>query len=101
MTALLEAPAKQFILPNEEDFIFDNTLLSPEEEQFMAHMIQKLKAEDKSISSVKMPVKMPVKTEEEERLSQAFIEQSRVLRQRRHAHFAAQKASKAIFTEGV
>ena len=97
MTALLEAPAKQFILPNEEDFIFDNTLLSPEEEQFMAHMIQKLKAEDKSISSVKMPVK----TEEEERLSQAFIEQSRVLRQRRHAHFAAQKASKAIFTEGA
>ena len=97
MAALLEAPAKQFILPNEEDFIFDNTLLSPEEEQFMAHMIQKLKVEDKSISFVKMLVK----TEEEERLSQAFIEQSRVLRQRRHAHFAAQKASKAVFTEGV
>ena len=96
MTALLEAPVKQFILPNEEDFIFDNTLLSPEEEQVMAQMIQKLKAENKSISSVKMPVK----TKEEERLSQAFIEQSSVLRQRRHAHFAAQKAQKVGYTEG-
>ncbi len=93
MTALLEAPVKQFILPNEEDFLFDNTLLSPEEEQLIAQMIQKLKAEDKRIP----PVKMPVKTEEEERLSQAFVEKSYRLRQRRHAHFAAQNA---VFTEG-
>jgi hypothetical protein len=94
MTTLLEAPVKQFILPNEEDFIFDNTLLSPEEEQLMAQMIQKLKAEDKSLSLVKLPVK----TEEEERLSQAFIEKSHRLRQRRYAHFAAQNA---VYTEGV
>ena len=60
----------------------------------MAQMIQKLKAEDKSIFSVKMPAK----TEEEERLSQAFIEKSRYFRQRRHTHFAAQNA---IYTEGV
>lgn len=94
MTTLLEAPVKQFILPNEEDFLFDNTPLSPEEEHLMAQMIQKLKAESRNESSVTMTIK----TEEEERLSQAFIEKSRILRQRRHAHFAAQKA---VFTEGV
>ena len=92
MTTLLEAPVKQFILPNEEDFLFDNTPLSPEEEQLMAQMIQKLKAENGDIFSVKMLVK----TEEEERLSQAFIEKSQRLRQRRHTHFAAQNA---VFTD--
>jgi hypothetical protein len=93
MIALSEAPVKQFILPNEEDFIFDNTPLSPEEEQIMAQMIQKLKEESGDTNSVKVPTK----TEEEERLLQAFLEKSRILSQRWHAHFTAQNA---VFTEG-
>ena len=97
MTIVSEVTTEQFILPNEEDFIFDNTPLSQEDEERIAAMIQKLKAESKDTQ----PLKMRKKTVEEERLLQAFHQKSEALRLRRRERYAAQKAQKAVYTEGA
>ena len=93
MKKLLETPATQFELPDGLDYIFDNTPISSEDIQRITEMIQKLKTESTDSLSLKLP-------EKKEQSAQIVASKEKALSRRRE-RYAAQKAQKPVYTEGV
>jgi hypothetical protein len=106
MTSLLETPQKQFILPDEVDFIFDNTPLSAEDQELMAQMIAQLKLEDQTQLPKIIPADEDLylhntpQSDSDKGLVDAHIKKSKAQIRRREL-YAARKEQKALYTEGV
>lgn len=105
MISLLETPQKQFILPDEVDFIFDNTPLSAEDQELMAQMIAQLKLEDQMQSAKMLPADEDLyldntpQSESDKRLVEAYVKKTKAKIRRRQL-YAARKAQNTVVTEG-
>jgi hypothetical protein len=96
MIELLETPINPYFLLDEVDVLFDNTPVSPEDMQRITEMIRQLKAESKD----NLYPQIREKKEESTAPIKVFAAKEQSLRRRREL-YAARKAQKAVYTEGV